>query len=70
MKYTIVLLAIGALASIAYFSTPAQSNLLVDSEVAQFEQFVLYNRKSYASVNEYTHRLSVFKNNLKIAAQL
>lgn len=35
-----------------------------------FEDFIMTNRKSYASVDEYNYRLGVFKKNLEIAAEI
>jgi len=35
-----------------------------------FEDFILSNRRSYASIDEFNFRLGVFKNNLKIAEEL
>jgi len=67
MKTILALTLIGALAGVYFMSNTTE--VLDDESVSRmFEDFIMYNRRSYFSVDEYNHRLGVFKNNLKIAA--
>jgi len=70
MKLAYAILAIAAIATGAYLFTTQQSSLMEDPIVKEFENFILYNRRSYASIDEFNYRLDVFKANLKIAAKL
>lgn len=68
MKAILGIALIGALAGV-YFMQSA-TNQVTDDEISlMFENFVMENRRSYASVDEYKHRLAVFKTNLGVAAK-
>jgi len=69
MKAILGVALIGALAGVYFMQSP--TNQVTDDEISlMFENFVMENRKSYASVDEYKYRLGVFKSNLAIAAQI
>lgn len=71
MKIILALAALAAIGSLYYMrSTATQTVLEVESVEKLFENFVLYNRKSYASLDEFQYRLNVFKNNLKLVEKL
>jgi len=68
MKAILGLALIGALAGVYFMQSP--TNQVTDDEISlMFENFVMENRRSYASVDEYKFRLGVFKTNLGIAAK-
>lgn len=68
MKAILGLALIGALAGVYFMQTP--TNQVTDDEISlMFENFVMENRRSYASVDEYKYRLGVFKTNLGVAAK-
>lgn len=71
MKIILALAALAAIGSLYYMrSTASQTVLEVESVEKLFEDFVLYNRKSYASLDEFQYRLNVFKSNLKLVEKL
>ena len=68
MKAILGLALVGALAGV-YFMTNSTTELDNESIDRMFEDFIMENRRSYASVDEYKYRLGVFKQNLQIAAE-
>ena len=66
------ILGVAMLAAIAgvFIMTRTADQLDDDSVSRMFEDFIMYNRRSYATVSEYKYRLGVFKQNLQIAAQI
>jgi len=69
MKALLGLAMVGALVGVAIMSNTS-TQLEDDSVSRMFEDFIMYNRRSYASVDEYNFRLGVFKKNLEIAAEI
>jgi hypothetical protein len=69
MKAILGLALVGALAGV-YFMANTTNQLSDESVARMFEDFIMTNRKSYASVDEYNYRLGVFKKNLEIAAEI
>jgi xylem cysteine proteinase len=66
------ILGMAMLAAIAgtFFMTRTTSELSDDQVSSMFEEFISFNRRSYASLSEYNYRLGVFKKNLEIAAEI
>lgn len=69
MKALLGIALVAALAGV-YMMNSTSSQLTDDSVSRMFEDFIMENRRSYASVDEYSFRLGVFKKNLEIAAQI
>jgi len=69
MKAILGLAVLSAIAGV-YLMSNTSNQLSDDSVSRMFEDFIMTNRRSYASVDEYNHRLGVFKKNLEIAAQI
>ena len=69
MKALLGLALVGALVGFALFNNTS-SQLEDDSASRMFEDFIMNNRRSYATVDEYQFRLGVFKKNLELAAEI
>lgn len=69
MKALLGLALVGALVGFALFNNTS-SQLEDDSVSRMFEDFIMNNRRSYATVDEYQFRLGVFKKNLELAAEI
>lgn len=71
MKIILGLTLLAAIGSVLYMRQASNQTILPEESAEKlFEDFVLYNRKSYASVGEFKNRFNIFKSNLKLVEEL